>query len=72
MPRAGLEPVSDLDEVAATLAFLAVHVSQVASNRVFQNGEQKIQLEFDNMIKPDQNGVMSRKDKYRVNCFFEL
>ena len=72
MPRAGLEPVSDLDEVAATLAFLAVHVAQVASNRVFENSEQKFQLAFDNVITPDQVGVLSRKDKSRVDRSFVL
>ncbi len=56
---AGLEPVSDFDEVAATLAFLAAHVSQVASNRVFQNGKKKLQLAFDNVIAPDQVGVLA-------------
>jgi len=55
----GFEPVSDLDEGAAALAVFRVHVSQVASNRVFQNGQQEFQFTLDNVISPDQIDVLS-------------
>jgi hypothetical protein len=50
---AGAEPVSGLDEVAAALTVFRVHVSQVASNRVFQNGQQEFPFTLDNLIAPD-------------------
>ncbi|MFZ0245046.1 hypothetical protein [Candidatus Binatus sp.] len=56
---AGFEPVSDLDEGAAALAVFRVHVSQVASNRVLQDGQQEFQFTLDNLISPDQIGVLS-------------
>ena len=67
---AGFEPVPDLDEIATSLAILGIHVSQVASNRVFQNGQQKFQLALDDVISPDQVGILSRQQKPGVECFF--
>jgi hypothetical protein len=64
------EPVSDLDEVAAVLAILGIHVSQVASNRVFQNGEQKLEFALDDVISPDQVCVLSWQQEPGVDCFF--
>ena len=65
-----LEPVPDLDEVAAALTLFRVDVSQVASNRVFQNGQQEFLLALDRVIAPDQVGVLSRQHEPRVDCFF--
>ena len=65
-----LEPVPDLDEIAAALAVLRVHVSQVASNRVFQNRQQEFQLALDNVIPPDQVDVLSRQEKSDIDSLF--
>jgi len=67
---AGFEPVSDLDEVAAALAVFRVHVSQVASNRVFQNGQQEFEFTLDNLISPDQIDVLSRQQQSGLDSFF--
>jgi hypothetical protein len=56
---AGSEPILGRDEVAAALAVFRVHVSQVASNRVFQNGQQEFQFTLDNLIASDQIDVLS-------------
>jgi hypothetical protein len=64
------EPVPDLDKLAAALAVFCVRVSQVASNRIFQNRQQKFQLTFYDVISPDQVGVLSRQQKAGVDCFF--
>ena len=64
------EPVPDLDELTAAFAVFYVRVSQVASNSVFQNCQQKFQLAFDYVISPDQVGVLSRQQKAGVDCFF--
>jgi hypothetical protein len=64
------EPVPDLDKLAAALAVLRFRVSQVASNRIFQNRQQKFQLAFDYVISPDQVSVLSWQKKARVDCFF--
>ena len=69
-PTVALEPVPDLDEVAAALAVLRVHVSQVASNRVFQNRQQEFQLALDNVIPPDQVDVLSRQEKSDIDSLF--
>ena len=53
------EPVSGLDEVAAALTVFRIHISQVASNRVFQNGQQEFPFTLDNLIAPDQIEVLS-------------
>ena len=64
------EPVPDLDKLAAPFAAFYLRVSQVASNRVFQNRQQKFQLAFDYVISPDQVGVLSRQQKAGVDCLF--
>ncbi|MGB8412599.1 MAG: hypothetical protein WCE23_07225 [Candidatus Binatus sp.] len=56
---AGAEPVSGLDEVAAALTVFRVHISQIASNRVFQNGQQEFPFTLDKVIAPDQIEVLS-------------
>jgi hypothetical protein len=60
------EPAPDLDEVTSVLAVLSVYVSQVASNRVFQNRQQKFQFALDNVISPDEVGVLSRQQESGV------
>jgi len=67
---AGFEPVPDLDEVAAALPVFRVRVSQVASNRVFQDGQQKFQFTLDNVISPDQIDVLSGEQESGADCFF--
>jgi hypothetical protein len=64
------EPVPDLDKLASALAVLNLRVPQVASNRIFQNRQQKFQLTFDYVISPDQVSVLPRQQKAGVNCFF--
>ena len=64
------EPIPDLDKLAAALALLGIRVSQVASNRIFQNRQQKFQLTFYDVISPDQVGVLPRQQKAGVDCFF--
>lgn len=64
------EPVSDLDEVTPVLAAFRVQISQVASNRVFQNGQQKFQLTLDDVISPDQICVLSRQQESGFDGFF--
>src|SRR5271165_4012626 len=49
---AAFKPTPDLDEVAAALAVLRINVSQVASDSVFQNGQQQFQLALDDVISP--------------------
>src|SRR5579862_1160544 len=68
---AAFEPASHLDEVAPTVAVLGVHVSQVASYRVFEHGQQKFQLALDDVIAPDQIDVLSRQQKSGVDSLFE-
>ncbi|MGA9474542.1 MAG: hypothetical protein WBV36_18895 [Terriglobales bacterium] len=65
-----LEPGSDLDELAAALSVLRVHVSQVTSNRVFEDGQQKFEFALDDVISPDQVRVLSRQQESGVECFF--
>src|ERR1700678_2344712 len=67
---AAFEPVLDLDEVAAALAVFRLQVTQVASNRVFQNRQQKFQFALDNVIPPDQVGILSRQQESGIECFF--
>jgi hypothetical protein len=64
------EPVPDLDKLAAALAVLRIRVPQVASNRIFQNREQKFQLTFYDVISPDQVSVLPWQQKAGVDCFF--
>src|SRR5258708_427663 len=65
------KPVSDLDKFAPTLALFRVHVAQIASNRVLENGHQEFQLSFESVISPDQVGVLRGHQDSRVDCFFE-
>jgi hypothetical protein len=67
---ANSKPVSDLGEVAAALAVFRVHVSQVASNRVFQHGQQKFHFALENAISPDQIDVLSGQQESGVDAFF--
>jgi len=67
---AAFEPVLDLDEVAATLAVFRVQVAQIASNGVFQDRQQKFQFALDNVIPPDQVGILSRQQQSGIECFF--
>ncbi|MGB3549205.1 MAG: hypothetical protein WA993_00840 [Candidatus Binatus sp.] len=53
------EPVPGLDEVAAALTVFRVHISQVASNRIFQNGQQEFPFTLDKVTTPDQIEVLS-------------
>ena len=62
-----LEPVSDLDKITPALAVFRVQVSQIASNRVFQNGQHKLQLALDNVISPDHVDVLSRQQEPGVD-----
>ena len=66
----GFEPVSDLDEVATALAVFRVHVSQVAPNRVFQDGQQEFQFTLDDLISPDQIDVLSGEQESGAESFF--
>lgn len=61
-----LKPAPHLDKIAATLAVFRIRVAQVASNRVFQNRQQKFQLALDHVIAPDQVGVLSRQQQSGV------
>jgi hypothetical protein len=65
-----LEPVPDLDKLAAAFAVFCCRVSQVTPNSIFQNCQQKFQLAFDYVISPDQVGVLSRQQKAGIDCFF--
>jgi hypothetical protein len=64
------EPVPDLDKFAAPFAVFYLRVSQVASNRIFQNCQKKLQFAFDYVISPDQVSVLSGQQKAGVDCFF--
>ena len=68
--RAAFEPGSDLDELAAAFTVLRVEVSQVASNRVFEYGQKKFEFALDDVISPDQVGVLPRQQESSVECFF--
>jgi hypothetical protein len=69
---AAFEPVPDLVEFAAPLAVFRVDVAQVASNGVFEHGQQQLQLALDNVIPPDQVDVLPRHQESRVDAFFVL
>jgi hypothetical protein len=64
------EPAPDLDEVAAALPVFRVRMSQVASNRVFQNRQQEFQLALDDVISPDQIDVLFRQQESGFQSFF--
>ena len=68
--HAAFEPGSDLDELAAALSVFRLDVSQVASNRVFEDGQQKFEFALDDVISPDQVGVLSGQQEPGVDCFF--
>ena len=72
--RAGATPAfkpgSDLDEVATALAVFGIGVSQVTSNRVFQDRQQQFQFALDNVISPDQIDVLYRQQEPGIDCFF--
>lgn len=62
-----IEPISDFDKITPALAVLFVQVSQIASNRVFQNGQHKFQLALDDVISPDHVDVLSRQQESSVD-----
>jgi hypothetical protein len=64
------EPVPHFDKLAAPFAASYLRVSQVASNRIFENRQQKFQLTFDYVISPDQVSVLARQQQTGVDCFF--
>jgi hypothetical protein len=45
-------------------------MSQVASNRVFQNRQQELQLALDDVISPDQIDVLVRQQESGLESFF--
>src|SRR5258708_6583198 len=64
------EPASDLDKLAPTLAVFRVHVAQIASDCVLENGHQQLQLAFERVISPDQVGILRGHQDSRVECLF--
>ena len=68
-PAAGFKPVPDLDEVAAAFAVCGIDVAQVASNRVFEHGQQQFQLAFDDVISPHQIDILPGQQKSGVDSF---
>ncbi len=69
-PAAGFKPVPDLDEIAAAFAVRGIDVAQVASNRVFEHGQQEFQLAFDDVISPHQIDILPGQQKSGVDSFF--
>ena len=67
--HAAFEPGSYLDELPAVLTVFRVDVSQVASNCVFEDGQQKFQLALEYVISPNQIDVLLRKQQPRVVFF---
>jgi len=64
------EPTPDFDKLAAPFSAFYLRVSQVASNRIFENRQQKFQLTFNYVVSPDQVGVLPRQQKAGIDCFF--
>src|ERR1700688_41631 len=52
------EPASDFDKLAPALAVFRVHVAQIASDSVLENGHHQLQLAFERVISPYQVGIL--------------
>lgn len=61
-----LKPVFDLDEFPAKPALFRLYIAQVASNRVLEDGRQEPLLAFDEVISPDQVGILCGHQQPRV------
>ena len=66
---AAFEPACDFDEFLTPLTIRPVCIEQVASNCVFQDGQQKFQLALEYVISPNQIDILLGKQQPRVVFF---
>ena len=64
------KPVSYFDKLPPALAVFRVHVAQIASDRVLENGHQEFQLALERVISPDQVGILRGHQDSRVDGLF--